>query len=232
MDVLKKAAESCRNARLNPDAEGEKEAAGDGDPLRDERAVARPQPTVHEEKPVRTTFLSTSAAKPGQARQLPLVIGGNATPNKSWLAVLKHYTLQELCEAACGYCEDDEHPRHFIGILHDIQGLNVTPDTADQIELINDDQVNDWLRLSQRTILTVTCFLHRAAVNPPDRGNPVRPNTPLVGHYRNYLTPSQFDVAEFYTEPNPNLNWRRILGARQSAEGPFPGPTTAGGREF
>src|ERR1700733_6275795 len=46
MDVLKKAAESRRNARLNPDAEGEEEAAGDGDASRDERAVARPQPTV------------------------------------------------------------------------------------------------------------------------------------------------------------------------------------------
>ena len=39
--------------------------------------------------------------------------------------------------------------RQFIGILHEIQGLNVTPDAADQIELINDDQVNAWLRLSQ-----------------------------------------------------------------------------------
>ena len=64
------------------------------------------------------------------------MIRGNATPNKSSLAVLKHYTLQELGEAACRYCEDDEYPRQFIGILHDIQGLNVTPDTADQIELI------------------------------------------------------------------------------------------------
>ena len=31
---------------------------------------------------------------------------------------------------------------------------------------------------------------------------------------------------------NPTLNWRRISGFRQSAEGPFPGPITAGSREF
>ncbi|PUU75579.1 hypothetical protein B9Z19DRAFT_1131122 [Tuber borchii] len=122
-------------------------------------------------------------------------------PNKSWLAVLRHYTLQELGEAACRYVEDGEHPRQFIGILRDIQGLNVTPDGADQIELIDDDQVNAWLRLSQCSTLTVACFLHRAAVAPPDGGDPVRPNTPLVGHSRNYLFPGQFDVAEFYTEP-------------------------------
>ena len=90
MDVLKKTGESRRNARLNPDAEGEEEAAGDGDTLREERAVARPQPTVHEEKPVRIIFISRTAAEPGQAPQLPWVIRGNATPNKTLLAVLKH----------------------------------------------------------------------------------------------------------------------------------------------
>ena len=52
MDVVKKAAEFCRNARLDPNAEGEEEAAGDSDISRDKRAVAGPQPTVHEEKPV------------------------------------------------------------------------------------------------------------------------------------------------------------------------------------
>ena len=88
MDVLKKAAESRRNARLNPDAEGQEEAASDGDASRDERAVVRPQLTVHEEKPVRIIFISTTASEPGQARQLPWMIRGNATPNKSWLAVL------------------------------------------------------------------------------------------------------------------------------------------------
>ena len=109
--------------------------------------------------------------------------------------------MQQVSKVACRYCEDDEHPLQFLGFLHDIQGLNVTSDAADQIELINDDQVNAWLRLSQCSTPTVACFLHQAAVNPPDRGNPVRPNTPLVGHYQNYLTPGKIDVAEFYTEP-------------------------------
>ena len=222
MDVLKKAAESRRNARLNPDTEGEEEAAGDGDASRDEWAVARPQPTVHEEKPVRIIFISTTAAEPGQARQPPRAIRGNATPNKSWLAVLKHYTLQELGEAACRYSEDDEHPRQLIGILPDIQGLNGTPDAADQIELINDDQVNTWLCLSQCTTLTVAFFLHRAAVNPPDGGNPVRPNTPLVGHHRNYLTPCQFEVAEFYTEPESDSELEKDIGHPPKRRKPFP----------
>ena len=163
MDVLKKAAESCRNVRLNPDAEQEEEVVGEGDASRDARTVARPQTTVYEEKPVRIIFISTTAAEPSQARQLPWVICGNATLYKTWLVVLRHYSLQELGEAACRYGTDDEHPRQFIGILHNIQGLNVTPNSADQIKLINDDQVNAWLHLSQCTTLTVACFLHRAA---------------------------------------------------------------------
>ena len=56
MDVLKKAAESRRNARLNSDAEEEEDGDGaedvSGSGLRDETAVARPQPTVHEEKTI------------------------------------------------------------------------------------------------------------------------------------------------------------------------------------
>ena len=87
MEVLKRAAESRRNARLNPDAEGEEEAAGDSDVSRDERAVVRSQLTVHEEKPVRKIFISSTAAEPGQARQLPWVIRSNVTPNKSWCVV-------------------------------------------------------------------------------------------------------------------------------------------------
>ncbi|PUU72226.1 hypothetical protein B9Z19DRAFT_1138612 [Tuber borchii] len=143
-----------------------------------------------------------SRAEPGQARQLPWINrGNNAMPKKSWPAVLRHYTFQELGEAACWSVENVEHHRQFIGILHNIQGLNVTPDSADQIELIDVDQVNAWLCLSQCSTLTVACFLHRAAVAPPDGGDPVRPNTPLVGHSRNSLFPNQFDVAEFYTEP-------------------------------
>ena len=106
MDVLKKAAESRRNARLNSDAEEEEDGDGtegaSGSGLKDERAVARPQPTVHEEKPSRIIFISTSDAEAGQARQLPCVMRGDEMPNKTWLAVLKHYTLQKLGEAACG----------------------------------------------------------------------------------------------------------------------------------
>ena len=64
MDVLKKTAESRRNARLNRDAEREEIAAGDDDASRDKRAVARSQPTVHKEKPVRIIFISTTAAEP------------------------------------------------------------------------------------------------------------------------------------------------------------------------
>ena len=226
MDVLKKAAESRRNARLNSDAEEEEDGDGaegaSGSGARDERAVARPQPTVHEEKPIRMIFISTSDAEAGQARQLPWVMRGDEMPNKTWLAVLKHYTLQELGEAACRYVEDGEHPRQFIGILRDIQGLNVTPDAADQIELINDDQVNAWLRLSRCTTLTVACFLHRAAVEPPDGGDPVRPNTPLVGHYRNYLAPGQFDVTEFYTEPETDSELEEDLERQARRRRAFP----------
>ena len=136
MDVLKKPAESRMNARLSPDTEKEEGADGDGDISRDERAVACLKLSIHEEKPVRIIFLSTPAAEPGQARQLPWVIRGNATPNNTWLAVFKHYILHDLDEDTC---EDDEHPRQFIGIPHDIQSLNVTPDTTNQIELINDN---------------------------------------------------------------------------------------------
>ena len=78
--------------------------------------------------------------------------------------------------------EDGEHPWEFIGIFRDIQGMNVTPDTTDKIELINDDQVNVWLRLSHCSTLTVSCFLHRAAVASPVSGDPVCSKTPLARH--------------------------------------------------
>jgi len=92
---------------------------------------------------------------------------GDTTPNKSWLAILRHYTLQELSEAAYQYKEDGEDPMLLIGILYDIQGMNVTPDAADQIELIDNDQVHAWLGVSYCTTLTVACFLQRAAVATP-----------------------------------------------------------------
>ena len=52
MDMLKTAAESRRNVRLNPNADEEVEDEGDSSASRDERAVASPQPTVYEEKPI------------------------------------------------------------------------------------------------------------------------------------------------------------------------------------
>ena len=89
MDVLKKAAESRRNARLNFDAEKEEDGDGaegaSGSGSRDERAVARPQPTVHEEKPIRMIFISTSDAEAGHARQLPWVMRGmKCQPRLGW----------------------------------------------------------------------------------------------------------------------------------------------------
>ena len=105
--MLKKAAESCRNARLNSDNEQEEEAAGavsgSGSGLQGERASARPQPTDHKEGPMQIIFIETLGANPGQAHQFPWVIHGNATPNKSWLAILWHYTLQEFGEDVCRY---------------------------------------------------------------------------------------------------------------------------------
>ena len=54
----------------------------------------RPQPTVYEEKPIQMIFIKASDAEPGQARQLPWVVRGPATPSTNWLAVLKHYTFR------------------------------------------------------------------------------------------------------------------------------------------
>ena len=89
-----------------------------------------------------------SGAIAGQACLLPWVRHGNSTPTNSWPAILQHYTLQKLGEAASWYVEDGEHQRQFIGILCHIQGMNVTPGAANEIELIDDDQVNAWLGLS------------------------------------------------------------------------------------
>ena len=145
LDMLKKAAESRRAVRLNSDGEQEDtEGAGSasGSGSRGEGAVARPQAPLHEEGLVRIIFIATSDADEGQARQLPWVMHGNETPNKSWLAILRYYTLQELGEAACRYLEAEEYPRQFIGILHDICEMNITSDAINQIELINNNQVN------------------------------------------------------------------------------------------
>ena len=92
------------------------------------------------------------------------------------------------------------------------------------IELINDDQVNAWLRLSQCTTLTTACFLHWPAVVPPGGGVSVPPNTPLVGHYRKYLVPSQFAVAEFYTEAESSSDEENPdnIGGRPKSRKAFP----------
>jgi len=198
IDVRKKAAESGRNARLNLDDEQVEVAAGTESASGAERAIACPQLILHKERLVRIIFTETSGAVAEQARWLLWVMHGNATPNKSWLAILRDYTLQELGKAPCQYLEDGEHPRQFIGILRDIQEMNVTPDTADQIQLIDNVQVNAWFRLSHCSSLTVTCFLHPAAVAPPGGGDPVRPNTPVAGHNRGYFDPDQFVIADFY----------------------------------
>jgi len=125
----------------------------------------------------------------------------NATPNKLSLVILWHYSLQELSEGGCRYVEDCKPPLQLIGILHDIQGMNVTPDRNDQIELINDEQVNASLYFTYYTFLRISCFHHGAAVSPPSCGDPFPPNSPLAGHIRGYLNSVQFEVAKFYTKP-------------------------------
>jgi len=120
--------------------------------------------------------------------------------------------FQELGKAACRYIEDGDHHRQFIGMLRDIQGMNLTPEAADQIELIDDDQVNAWLHLSPCTTLTVACFLHRGPVASPDGGEPVRLNTPLAKHNQGYFDLGQFDVAEFYTDPDSDTDMQEDAG--------------------
>lgn len=65
MDMRKKKMESCTNARLDPDAEWEEAAAGEGNASRDARAIGLPQPRIYEEKPVRIILIATTAAEPG-----------------------------------------------------------------------------------------------------------------------------------------------------------------------
>ncbi|KAG0644870.1 hypothetical protein HOY80DRAFT_996565 [Tuber brumale] len=202
LDVLKKAAESRRAARMNADDEVERSVAGPSS--NPPEAVVRPPPTIYEEKPFKIIYIETTAAPQGTACSLPWIVPIGGVANRNWLRVLKHYTLQELGEAVCKHLDDGEHPRRLVCILEDIQPLNATPDGTHQVELIDDDQVNAWVRLSNARPLTVACFLHRASAPPPD-GPPeaplVRPNTPLARRGDRYLELGQFDVAEFYTEP-------------------------------
>jgi len=81
-NMLNKAAESGRNAKLNSDAEAEEEGNGpSGSGSRD--PIACPKVTIHEEKPVRIIFIETTAADPGQTRQLPWIICNEQTPTRS-----------------------------------------------------------------------------------------------------------------------------------------------------
>ncbi|KAG0632904.1 hypothetical protein HOY80DRAFT_1109812 [Tuber brumale] len=187
---------------MNFDDEEERSVAGPSGTQPE--AAVRPPPTIYEEKPFKIIYIETTAAPQGTARSLPWIVPVGGVANRNWLGVLKHYTLQELGEAVCKHLDDDEHPRKLVGILEDIQPLNATPDGTHQVELIDDDQVNAWVHLSNARPLTVACSLHRAPAPPPD-GPPdaplVRPNTPLARHGDRYLESGQFNVAEFYTEP-------------------------------
>jgi len=140
--------------------------------------------------------------------------------------ILRHSTLQELGEAACRYMKDGECPRQYIGILSDIQGMNATPNAADQIKLIDDNQVNAWLCLSRCTTLTVACFLHQAAVTSRAEGDPVRPNTRLAVLNRSYFDPGQFDVAEFYTVQYSNTDVQEDAGRPPKRRRMFPRSST------
>ncbi|KAG0639402.1 hypothetical protein HOY80DRAFT_1001015 [Tuber brumale] len=202
LDVHRKAAESRRAARINSDDEEERSVTGPSGTQPE--AVVCPPPTIYEEKPFKIIYIETTATPQGTACLLPRIVPVGGVANWNWLGVLKYYTLQELGKAACKHLDDGEHPRKLVGILKDIQPLNGTPDGTHQVELIDDDQVNAWVHLSNARPLTVACFLHCAPAAPPD-GPPdaplVRLNTPLARRRDRYLEPGQFDVAKFYTKP-------------------------------
>ncbi|KAG0641168.1 hypothetical protein HOY80DRAFT_999543 [Tuber brumale] len=166
LDVLKKAAESRRAARMNSDDEEKRSVAGPSGTQPE--AVVRPPPTIYEEKPFKIIYIETTAAPQGTACSLPWIVPVGGVANWNWLRVLKHYTLQEIGEAVCKHLDDSEHPRKLVGIHEDIQPLNATPDGTHQVELIDDDQVNAWVRLSNARPLTVASFLHRGPAPLPD----------------------------------------------------------------
>ncbi|KAG0644304.1 hypothetical protein HOY80DRAFT_997026 [Tuber brumale] len=174
LDVLKKAAESRRAARMNSGDVEERSVAGPSGTQPE--VVVHPPPTIYAEKPFKIIYIETTAA--AQVR-----------------------------------------------ILNDIQPLNATPDRTHQVELIDDDQVNSWVRLSNARPLTVACILHRAPAPLPDGapGAPlVHPNTPLARRGDRYLEPGQFDVAEFYTEPASDSELEDDLAHRTKHRKGFP----------
>jgi len=77
--------------------------------------------------------------------------------------------------------------------------MNVTPNAANQIELIYDYQATAWLGLSQCITLSVAYFLHRAAITPSHRGDTISSNEPLAGHIWGNFDPRQCKVAKLYT---------------------------------
>ncbi|KAG0643955.1 hypothetical protein HOY80DRAFT_997369 [Tuber brumale] len=223
LDVFKKVAESRRAARMNSDDEEERSVTGPSGTQPE--AVVCPPPTIYEEKPFKIIYIETTAAPQGTAHSLPWIVPLGGVANRNWLGVLKHYTLQELGEAVCKHLDDGEHPQKLVGIIEDIQPLNATPDGTHQVELIDDEQVNAWVRLSNARPLTVACFLHRAPAPPPD-GPPdaplVGPNTPLARHGDCYSEPGQFDVAELYTEPASDSELEDDLAHRTKRRKGFP----------
>jgi len=108
--------------------------------------------------------------------------------------------------------------------------MNVTPNDTDQIELINDSQVNAWLRLSHCGTLNVASFLHRAAFALHGGSDLFRPNTPLAGQNRHYVDPGQFDVPLFYTEPDSDSDVQDDVGHRAKRTKAFP-RSHAGGQK-
>ncbi|KAG0644730.1 hypothetical protein HOY80DRAFT_996683 [Tuber brumale] len=180
-DVLKKAAELRRAARMNSDDEDERSVAGPSGTQPE--ALVRPPPTIYEEKPFKIIYIETTAAPQGTARSLHWIVpvGG-------------------LGEAVCKHLDDGEYPRKLVGIREDIQPLNATPDGTHQVELSDNDQVNARVHRSNARHLTVACFLHPAPAPPPDDlpdAPLVCPHTPLAWRGDGYLEPGQFDVAKF-----------------------------------
>ncbi|KAG0641325.1 hypothetical protein HOY80DRAFT_1113339 [Tuber brumale] len=211
LEVRKKATESRRAARMNSDDEEERSGAGPSGTQPE--SVVRPPPTIYAEKPFKIIYIQTTAAPQGTACSLPWIVSVGGVANQNWLGVLKHYTVQELGKA-------------IVSIHADIQPVNTTPDGTHQVELIDDDQVNAWVRLSNARPLMVACVLHCAPAPPPD-GPPdaplVRPNTPLARNGDRYLEPGQFDVAEFYTEPASDSEREDDLAHRTMCRKGFPG---------
>ncbi|KAG0643366.1 hypothetical protein HOY80DRAFT_1033679 [Tuber brumale] len=116
LDVLKKAVESRRAARMNYNDQEERSVAGPSGTQPE--AVVRPPPTIYEEKPFKIIYNETTAALQGTAHSLPWIVPVGGVANRNWLGVLKHYTLQELGEAVCKYLDDSELHGKVACFLH------------------------------------------------------------------------------------------------------------------